>query len=87
MKRQNYMDILAAEIIVYGGTLATRAEVYRDVLDKGYSAKAADMFAFGPRTRLATASDLSGRITLAEANELDKVTQERIAMEDRGGGI
>ena len=57
-----FIDQLMAEMINYGGMAATREEVYADALkvcrtrtdNPRQAARAADMFAFGPRTVVLT---------------------------------
>jgi hypothetical protein len=44
---------LMNEVIIYGGVPMRRADVYRDALTETGSRKAADMFAFGPNTKVA----------------------------------
>lgn len=47
------VNALMNEVIIYGGLPVRRADVYKDALKKTGSKKAADMFAFGQRTKLA----------------------------------
>ena len=61
-RARRFLTELMAERILYGGLVATRAEVYDDALEivsthdvsDKRARRAAEMFAFGPRTRAAT---------------------------------
>jgi hypothetical protein len=46
--RRNIVAEVAAELIVFGGCVATRREVYDDCIARGLPWDAADRFAFGP---------------------------------------
>ena len=41
------------EVVLYGGLPVRRCDVYQDVLKRTGSTKAADLFTFGPRRKLA----------------------------------
>lgn len=55
MKRKRIMDELMDEVILYGGLPVQRADAYDDAFERTGSHKAADMFAFGLQTKLASA--------------------------------
>ena len=67
------MDELMKERIIYGGCVATRAEVYRDCIDRGLPAKAADRFAFLPRA--IQEGEPVPALTLADIREYEKGKQ------------
>lgn len=48
MRRRTIVDCVMGERVMYGGEIMTRAEVYRDVIEKGYDRRTADYFAFRP---------------------------------------
>ena len=62
-----FINELMAEMIKYGGMAATREEVYADALkvcgtrtnDPCQAARAADLFAFGPRTVVLTQEEIA----------------------------
>lgn len=48
MPTNNLLSEVMGEVISYGGMIvATRAEVYQDMISRGFPRCAADMFAFG----------------------------------------
>ena len=63
----NFIKQFMAETIYYGGMAATRKEVYADALkvcrtltdNLRQAARAADMFAFGPRTVVLTPQEVA----------------------------
>ena len=71
MRRRTILDDVMAEHIIYGGTLATRAEVYDDVIALGHPARTADMFAFGPRAVAVDPGDHADRLTLKRLREIE----------------
>ncbi len=64
--RRNIVAEIMAEHIIYGGLLATRAEVYADALGRTGSWRAADMYACGPRAVAVDPLDHANRPTLAQ---------------------
>lgn len=69
--RRNFMADLMAEEILYGGAVATRAEVYADVLARIGSAKIADMYAFGRNAKALGPDDPRPSLTLAMIREIE----------------
>ena len=72
--RRNIISELMAERIIYGGTVATRAEVYQHAqdcavskgADKRGAARCGDWAAFAGRARTATAADAAALPSLAD---------------------
>ena len=58
-KSQNITDKLMNEVIIYGGLPVRRIDVHRDVMKNLNNRKAADMFAFGPNTKVVKAKPYS----------------------------
>jgi hypothetical protein len=52
-RKLNITDRFMNEVVVYGGIPLRRADVYRDVLKRTGSAKAADLWAFSSQTKKA----------------------------------
>ena len=53
MVKRNLVREFVDEVILYGGLPVRRRDVYDDALARTGSTRAADLFAFGFRTRLA----------------------------------
>ena len=68
IKKITLADIVVNEIIIYGGLPMSRKDVYRDALNRTGSTKAADMFAFGPNTKIAPSNHEP--YTLEEFNQI-----------------
>jgi len=45
-RKPNLVDLYFAEVVNYGGLPATRAEVYRDLREKGLDEKQIDLYMF-----------------------------------------
>lgn len=48
--RKNCVDELMAEVLNYGGFAMTRADVYRDCIEQGFSPRKTDYIAFARKT-------------------------------------
>lgn len=75
MPRRNLVAEVMAEHVIYGGLLATRGEVYDDVMAMGLGWKAADMFACGPRTKAVDPEQYWHLPTLRQMREAEAAGQ------------
>lgn len=69
MASRNLVNEVMSEHIIYGGLLATRGEVYEDVIALGHGPKAAEAFACGINVKAVNPADHQNRMTLKQLRE------------------
>lgn len=67
--RRNLVAEVMAEHVIYGGLLATRQEVYDDVIALGHDWKWADYIACGTHAKTVDPNDHQHRPTLKQIRE------------------